>query len=88
MHAADLRPMRDKLFDWLSGWLGGPALYFERPDAGCIVSAHRGFPIDAKARDQWMACMRKALLEVEMTSEMRAMLDNGFARMAESFRNQ
>jgi bacterioferritin-associated ferredoxin len=29
MHAADLSPMRERLFEFLSGWLGGPPLMFE-----------------------------------------------------------
>ena len=33
MHAADLSPMRDKLTDWMTAFLGGPQHYFERPDA-------------------------------------------------------
>src|SRR4051794_8254440 len=31
MHGQDLAPIRKLLFEFLSGWLGGPALYFQRP---------------------------------------------------------
>ncbi|MFD1693471.1 hypothetical protein ACFSHR_24470 [Azotobacter chroococcum] len=27
MHGADTGPVREKLFEYLSGWLGGPKLY-------------------------------------------------------------
>lgn len=88
MHAADLSPMRDRLFEFLSGWLGGPPLYFRRPDHKCIVSAHRPFAIGAAERDEWMLCMRRALEDCGVTEDMRTLLDKPFLRMAEAFRNR
>lgn len=88
MHAPDLGPMREKLFDWLSGWMGGPQRYSQRPDAGCVVSAHRPFAIDAETRDQWMDCMRRAFVEAGLTEDVRKLFDGVFARIAESFRNR
>jgi hemoglobin len=88
MHAADLSPMRERLFEFLSGWLGGPPLYFQRPDAKCIVSAHRPFAIGEAERDQWMTCMRRAMEDCGVAEDMRALLDMAFLRMAEAFRNR
>ncbi len=88
MHAADLSPMRERLFEFLSGWLGGPPLYFQRPDAKCIVSAHRSFPIGAAERDAWMMCMRRALEDCGVAEDLRKLLDPAFLRMAEAFRNR
>lgn len=88
MHAGDLGPMRDRLSDFLSGWLGGPPLYFQRPDRKCIVSAHRPFPIGEAARDQWMLCMRRALVDCGVSEEMRTLLDKPLLRMCEAFRNR
>ena len=31
MHAGDLGPMRERLFEFLSAWLGGPTTYFRPP---------------------------------------------------------
>ena len=88
MHAADLSPMRERLFEFLSGWLGGPPLYFQRPDHKCIVSAHRPFAIGAAERDQWMTCMRRAMEDCGVPEDMRALLDQAFSRVAEAFRNR
>lgn len=88
MHAADLGPMRERLFEFLSGWLGGPPLYFQRPDQKCIVSAHRPFSIGDAERDAWMMCMRVALTECDITDELRQLLDQAFLRMASAFRNK
>ena len=88
MHATDLSPMRERLFEFLSGWLGGPPLYFERPDHRCIVSAHRPFAIGEAERDQWMMCMRRAMKDCGVPEEMRTLLDTAFLRVAEAFRNR
>ena len=88
MHADDLSSMRQRLFEFLSGWLGGPPLYFQRPDHKCIVSAHRPFPIGESERDQWMMCMRRSLKDNDVPIEIRKILDAAFVRMADAFRNR
>ena len=86
MHGNDLSPIRQLLFEFLSGWLGGPSLYFSRPEHRCIMSAHRPFAIGKAERDEWMLCMRTALAESTLPPEIRALVDQGFLRMADSFR--
>lgn len=87
MHGAELGPVREKLFEFLSGWLGGPPLYQQSPQHKCIVSAHAAFAIDAAARDQWLCCMRRALADAGLPEEVRDYLDGPFSRVAEIFRN-
>ncbi|UFZ05617.1 group II truncated hemoglobin [Bradyrhizobium ontarionense] len=86
MHGADLAPIKQLLFEFLSGWLGGPALYFERPEHRCIMSAHRPYPIGDAERDEWMMCMRRAMFDCDITGDMHALLDQAFLRMANAFR--
>ena len=87
MHGQDLGPIRQLLFEFLSGWLGGPPIYFNRAEHRCIMSAHRPFAIGDVERDQWMQCMRRALDECEVTGELRALLDRAFLGMANRFRS-
>jgi hemoglobin len=87
LHATDLTPMREKLFEFLSGWLGGPPLYFERPEAPCIASAHRPYAIDSGLRDEWLDCMRRALEDCGTGADLRQLLDKPLLRIAEAFRN-
>ena len=87
MHARDLAPIRQLLFEFLSGWLGGPPLYFNRPEHRCIMSAHRPYEIGDVERDEWMMCMRSAMDECALPPEMRALLDQAFLRMANAFRS-
>jgi len=86
MHAHDLSPIRQLLFEFLSGWLGGPSHYFNRSEHRCIMSAHHPFAIGEAERDEWMMCMRTALAETKLPPEMRALVDQGFLRMADTFR--
>lgn len=87
MHAKDLAQIRQLLFEFLSGWLGGPPLYFQRSEHRCIMSAHRPYAIGEAERDEWMMCMRRAMDDCALTGEMRAVMDQAFLRMANLFRN-
>ncbi len=88
MHAADLGPMRDRLTWWLTTWLGGPPRYQEHTGGGvCITAAHRPFPIDADARDQWLHCMRRALVDADIPEPVRQMVDGPLVGVAEFLRN-
>jgi len=87
MHGQDLAAIRQLLFEFLSGWLGGPPLYFNRPDHRCIMSAHRPYAIGDDERDEWMRCMRRAMNECDLPAGMRSLLDQGFMRMANLFRS-
>lgn len=82
MHAADLGPMREKLFDFLSGWLGGPNRYFQRPDAKCMGSAHAPFNIRKEDAEAWLGCMELALADVSAPGDFRALVMPAFRRMA------
>ena len=88
IHAPDLMPMRARLADFLVQWMGGPRIYAERhPGRGCVVSAHRPIPIDARLADQWSACMRQALTTAGVAPELGAMLDLAFDAMCQGLRN-
>ena len=88
MHGEDLGPIRQLLFEFLSGWLGGPALYFNRPEHRCVMSAHRPYSIGEAEREEWMSCMRRAMEDCELPAEMRALLDQAFLRMANAMRSR
>jgi hemoglobin len=88
MHDVDLGPMRARLTDWLTGWMGGPAVYATRhPGRPCIVSAHAPFRIDSAMADQWLACMQQALNDAALPEDWRALVDQAFTRMCEGLQN-
>lgn len=87
MHAEDLSPMRQLLFEFLSGAFGGPPLYMRRPDAKCIMSAHAHFKIGTAERDQWMMCMRGAIESMDLPDATNRFFEDGFFRMVDAMVN-
>lgn len=83
MHASDLAPVRESLFAFLSGWLGGPRLYTR-----CIMSAHKPFAIGTAERDQWLLCMKCALADIKVSPAVREMLEQPLFNMADFIRNR
>ncbi len=88
MHGSDLGPMRDKLSDWFSEWLGGPRRYRERADTKGIGPAHATFAIDVVMRDQWLGCMQRALDDCGVSDAAQARLRPAMLGMAEFLRNR
>lgn len=88
MHARDLRASKEKLFMFLSGWLGGPQLYMEKYGHPRLRQRHLPFAIGASERDQWMACMRQAMADVGIDAELRQALEAAFYKTADFMRNQ
>lgn len=88
MHAADLAPMRERLREFMTGWLGGPPTYFQRKDARCMSMVHAPFPIDAGIRDQWLSCMHRALDDCGVAAEVQAPIRKALARMTEDMVNR
>lgn len=87
MHAPDLAHAREKLFMFLSGWLGGPSLYIEKYGHPRLRARHLPFAIDDSARDQWMLCMRQAMAETPMEEALRQHLDQALSNTADFMRN-
>jgi len=88
MHAQNLLTAKDKLFKFLSGWLGGPDLFIQEFGHPMLRRRHFPFAIGSSERDQWMMCMEKALTEVPMDQALRASLLKSFAQLASHMINQ
>lgn len=87
MHQPDLTEASSKLFDFLSGWLGGPQLYQEKYGHPRLRARHLPFPIDQSARDQWIFCMREALNECQVETALQRILNEKFYQLADFMRN-
>ena len=88
LHAADLSGSADKLYLYLTGWLGGPQLYVEKFGHPRLRGRHMPFSIGASERDQWMLCMREAMAECIEDAEIRAKLDKALTDLADFMRNR
>ena len=88
MHAEDLSGAEEKLFMFLSGWLGGPDLFVQRFGPPFLRARHLPFSIGVAERDQWMLCMHHALDEVVSDAALREKLRAALAALANHMRNR
>ncbi|HVO87113.1 MAG TPA: group II truncated hemoglobin [Casimicrobiaceae bacterium] len=88
LHPELLTGSRDKLYWFLSGWLGGPPLYFQKRGDPRLRARHLPFAIGANERDQWLACMRQALLEIGADEPLTRELMRAFGNTADFMRNR
>ena len=88
MHKADLSEASEKLFLFLSGWMGGPPLYVEKYGHPMLRARHLPFPIGESERDQWVYCMVRAMHDVGLDEKVMLQLGNALWGVADFMRNQ
>ncbi len=88
LHPQSLDGSRDKLFWFLSGWLGGPDLYIERVGHPRLRARHMPFSIGENERDQWLLCMDYALSAMNPEPLLKDSLMQSFWRTADFMRNR
>jgi hemoglobin len=88
LYPAELDASRDKLYWFLSGWLGGPQHYVERFGHPRLRARHLPYPIGEAERDAWLACMRMALDDVAAPRELVGPLMEAFRGTADWMRNR
>jgi hemoglobin len=88
MHAAHLDDIKDKLCEYLTGWMGGPPIYSQKYGTVCLTDPHKPYGIGPAERDQWLACMNEALERIGASDELQQMLREPMFRVADTVRNQ
>jgi hemoglobin len=88
LHAKSLKASREKLFLFLSGWLGGPQLYVDKYGHPRLRQRHVAFAIGESERDQWMNCMIQALQDVGLEEGLCNELAAAFQKTADFMRNK
>ena len=88
MHAKDLAPMKEKLAEYLTGWMGGPPRYADKYGTVCMTEPHEPYHIGPEERDQWLLCMDKALVEIKASDELTQMLKKPLFQVADAIRNR
>ncbi len=88
VHPEDLTESREKLFEFLSGWLGGPQLYVQKHGHPRLRMRHMPFHIDGEAVEEWLRCMRGAMDARGIGGELREFLEARFEHTARFMQNQ
>jgi hemoglobin len=88
LHPADLISSRDKLYLFLTGWMGGPDVYQEKYGHPKLRARHLPFPIGSIERNQWLDCMQRAMDEVAIDAPLKERLHESFFTTADWMRNK
>lgn len=88
LHPAALDGSRDKLYWFLSGWLGGPGLHEERHGHPRLRARHLPYPIGIAERDQWLACMGQAMKDCAVDPALAERLAESLFKTADWMRNR
>ncbi|MFT5788422.1 MAG: hemoglobin [Shewanella sp.] len=88
IHRAPMGESEQKLFEFLSGWLGGPQLYQQKHGHPALRARHMPFKVDENMRDQWLVCMKTAIeIEIEDKQHQQAIY-SAISTLADHMRNQ
>jgi hemoglobin len=88
LHPQNIQISEDKLFMFLSGWLGGPSLYIEKYGHPRLRARHLPFSIGIEERDQWLYCMAQALKTMDLDPLFTEQLMSSFDQTADFMRNR
>jgi len=84
----DIDPVMDKQFQFLSQFMGGPALYTEQYGHPMMRARHLPVPITHQGADAWLDCMRQALEEIGLDIELQKVVLERLSGPAHHFVNQ
>lgn len=87
MHPGNIQSSEEKLFLFLSGWLGGPNLFMEKYGHPRLRARHMPFKIDKAMRDQWVLCMVQAFDDLKIGEPLRSELLHSLLKLADHMRN-
>ena len=83
----DLGPAAERLEMFLEQYWGGPTTYSQRRGHPRLRMRHAAFTIDPDARDRWLAHMRTALDEIQLSPLHEATLWDYLQRAAHAMVN-
>lgn len=87
LHPATLEGSGQSLFEFLSGWLGGPPLYMEKKGHPRLRMRHAPYEVTQTMRNEWMLCMNQAVTEQVTDAAFQTWLLATFAQMADHMIN-
>lgn len=88
VHPPSLAGSEQKLFEYLSGWLGGPQLYTTKYGHPRLRQRHFAAPIGTAERDGWIVCFERALDETISDPHLREALREPVLKLALHMQNK
>ncbi len=88
IHPKSLEESEQKLFEFLSGWLGGPQLFVERRGHPMLRARHDHAPIGPKEMRGWLMCFKWALVDTVQDAEVRGAILPQIETLARHMQNR
>ena len=88
IHPPDLDGSERKLYEYLTGYLGGPPLYTEKYGHPRLRSRHFMAEIGPAERDEWILCFRRAMDETIEHPKLREIIWAPIERLAFHMQNK
>ncbi|WEX76667.1 globin [Sinorhizobium numidicum] len=88
IHPPDLSGSEEKLYEYLTGWLGGPPIYVEKRGHPMLRRRHFVAEIGPAERDEWLICFTRALEETVSHQKLRAIILEPITRLAHHMQNK
>lgn len=74
IHPPSLKDSEEKLYEYLTGYLGGPPIYMEKRGHPMLRRRHMVAEIGPQERDEWFLCFRQALEETVTHETLREII--------------
>jgi hemoglobin len=88
IHPPSLAGSEAKLFDYLTGWLGGPPIYVEKHGPPMLRRRHLHAPIAGPEIAGWLLCFRQAWAETVTDAALTAAVLPQVEHLARHMRNR
>ncbi len=88
LHPESLSNSAQNLFEYLSGWFGGPTMYTDKKGHPRMRMRHAPYAVTTSAKNEWMLCMSQALTEQVEDIAFRDHLIVTFAGLADHMVNR
>lgn len=88
VHPPSLEGSEQKLYEYLTGYLGGPPVYVEKYGHPRLRSRHFGAAIGPAERDEWILCFRRAMDETIEHPKLREIIWAPIERLAFHMQNK
>ena len=88
VHPPSLANAEEKLYEYLTGYLGGPQLYIEKYGHPRLRSRHFVAPIGNAEVESWLACFRQALDDTVEHPKLREIIWAPIEQLAHHMANR
>ncbi|MCO6185349.1 group II truncated hemoglobin [Rhizobium sp. L1K21] len=88
IHPPSLQNAETKLYEYLTGYLGGPPLFVEKYGHPRLRARHLHAPITKREVDEWLLCFRGALDDTVEHPKLREIIWEPIERLAYHMQNK